>query len=95
MNELHACYSGYKIIISGTVQGVGFRYFTAVEANKLNVSGHAKNLSNGDVEVLIFGKKESLHTLLRWLEKGPKTSNVNDINVTEMVYIHKEGFLCL
>ncbi|MCP4326136.1 MAG: acylphosphatase [Psychromonas sp.] len=87
--------TGYKVIVSGLVQGVGFRYFTAKEANRLNIYGHAKNLNDGSVEVLMFGSKTQLHILLTWLENGPKTSVVDDIVVTETVYIHKESFLCL
>ena len=85
---------GYKVIVSGLVQGVGFRYFTAKEANKLNVYGHAKNLSDGSVEVLMFGQKEKLLILLKWLEIGPKTSTVDNIKVSETVYLHKNDFLC-
>lgn len=85
----------YKVIVSGLVQGVGFRYFTAKEANKLNIYGHAKNLIDGSVEVIMFGHKTQLLLLLKWLEHGPKTSIVDDINVTEIVYIHKDDFICL
>lgn len=86
---------GYRVIISGRVQGVGFRYFTAKEANKLTIYGHAKNLNNGSVEVLMFGDKAPLLTLLKWLESGPQTANVDDLKITETVYVHKEDFLCL
>jgi len=86
---------GYKVIVSGLVQGVGFRYFTAKEANKLNIYGHAKNLNDGSVEVLMFGEKAQLQLLLTWLESGPKTSTVDDIVVTETLYIHKDDFSCL
>lgn len=86
---------GYKVLVTGRVQGVGFRYFTAKEANKLTIYGHAKNLIDGSVEVKMYGEKPQLLILLKWLEKGPKTSIVDDIKVTETVYIHKEGFLCL
>ncbi|MCW8995162.1 MAG: acylphosphatase, partial [Psychromonas sp.] len=44
---------GCKVIVSGKVQCVGFRYYTSREADKLGLSGHAKNLYNGDVEVLL------------------------------------------
>jgi acylphosphatase len=86
---------GYKVIVSGVVQGVGFRYFTAKEANKLDVYGHAKNLIDGSVEVLIFGEKSKLKILLKWLEKGPKMSSVDDVNVTEVAYMNIDEFLCL
>lgn len=95
MSEVNSDKIGYTVIVSGRVQGVGFRYFTAQEAYKLTLGGHAKNLVDGSVEVQMFGHKAPLLTLLKWLEKGPKTSIVNDLKVTETVYIHKEGFLCL
>jgi acylphosphatase len=86
---------GYKVIVSGMVQGVGFRYFTAKQANELAIYGHAKNLINGSVEVLIFGERAQLQTLLKWLEKGPKTSSVDDIKVTEIAYVYTNKFLCI
>ena len=94
MNDKNSDNIGYKVIVSGIVQGVGFRYFTAKEANKLNVYGHAKNLNDGSVEVLMFGQKAQLLKLLKWLETGPKTSTVGGIKVTETVYLHKNDFLC-
>ena len=66
--------TGCKVIVSGLVQGGGFRYFTAKEANKLNIYGYAKNLNDGSVEVLMFGQQAQLRLLLKWLEIGPKTS---------------------
>ena len=86
---------GYRVIVSGRVQGVGFRYFTAKEADKLSICGYAKNLLDGSVEVLIFGSTAQLSILLKWLENGPKTSIVSAIEVTQIAYIHKEDFLCL
>ncbi|WP_022943086.1 acylphosphatase [Psychromonas hadalis] len=95
MREHKVDHIGYRAIVSGRVQGVGFRYFTAKEANKLGVYGHAKNLNNGNVEVLMFGHEAQLRVLLKWLVNGPKTSTVDDVKVTEILYIHKDGFLCL
>lgn len=85
---------GCKIIVTGKVQGVGFRYFTFKQASRLDLRGHAKNLMNGDVEVLLYGDREKIDKMLNWLEKGPETSNVNGINVTKIRYINKESFLC-
>ena len=86
---------GYKVIVSGLVQGVGFRYFTAKEANKLALSGHAKNLSDGTVEVLVYGKEAQLLLLLTWLEIGPTTASVSRINIKEVAYVHTTSFSCL
>ena len=48
------------ILISGKVQGVGFRYFTRQNAIRLGVHGYAKNLPNGKVEVVAEGDKATL-----------------------------------
>lgn len=95
MNEKNANKLGYKVVVSGVVQGVGFRYFTAKEAKKWGITGYAKNLSNGSVEVLIFGDEANTEILLKWLEKGPETSIVNELKMTEILYIHKDDFTCL
>ena len=71
----------YQIIVSGKVQGVGFRYYTHGAANKVGVAGWARNLSTGEVEVLARipeGKKSLFIELLR---KGPPASRVRDIQV--------------
>lgn len=86
---------GYKVIVSGKVQDVGFRYFTAKEAHKLTIFGHAKNLSDGTVEVRMFGQQTQLWVLLKWLEHGPNTATVDDTEVTEALYRHEKTFLCL
>ncbi|GLS91692.1 acylphosphatase [Psychromonas marina] len=92
MSEIHNKI-GYKVIVTGVVQGVGFRYFTAIEAQKHNIVGHAKNLSDGSVEVLMFGQDLQLQHLLRWLETGPKTTSVENIKIEEIAYMEKKRFL--
>ena len=84
---------GCKVIVSGIVQGVGFRYFTAQEARLYHISGHAKNLATGEVEVLMYGEREKIAKMVKWLEKGPKTSRVSGIIVTEIPYVEKQGFV--
>lgn len=86
---------GYNVIVTGLVQNVGFRYFTCKEAEKLNIAGYAKNLSNGTVEVQMFGEQEHLHCFLKWLEKGPKTAVVESIAVSKIAFRQEERFLSL
>ncbi|WP_019613402.1 acylphosphatase [Psychromonas ossibalaenae] len=86
---------GCKVMVSGMVQGVGFRYFTCREACKYGLVGHAKNLYGGEVEVLMFGNREAISKMLAWLENGPKTARVDELKVNEIPYRHKEEFLCL
>ena len=69
------------ILISGKVQGVGFRYFTRQNAMKLGVHGYAKNLPNGKVEVVAEGDKATLDEFVKILWKGPPASRVEDVKV--------------
>lgn len=87
--------AAYIAHVIGSVQGVGFRYFTAHEAIKLGISGYAKNLNDGRVEVLLVGEKSRCISMLKWLEKGPRTARVDSLNITEQVYSqidHLEDF---
>jgi acylphosphatase len=87
-------YLGYKAIVSGKVQGVGFRYFTAKKAIELAVFGYAKNLANGDVEVVMYGNDTQLNKLLEWLSIGPQMATVNSIDTTEIPFIKENKFSC-
>ncbi len=71
------------ILISGKVQGVGFRNFTRRNARTLGVSGYAKNLANGKVEVVAEADKMQLDALVALLWQGPRTSKVDDIKIEE------------
>ncbi|MFT6925601.1 MAG: acylphosphatase [Psychromonas sp.] len=84
---------GCKVIVSGTVQAVGFRYFTREQARLYNLMGHAKNLQCGDVEVVIYGPREKIAKMLKWLEIGPKTARVSGITVSEIPYRKSNDFV--
>ena len=71
------------VLISGKVQGVGFRNFTQRNARQLEIKGYAKNLANGKVEVVAEGEKLKLNTLIEKLQEGPRTSRVDDIKIEE------------
>ncbi|OBX02964.1 acylphosphatase [Gallibacterium genomosp. 3] len=66
-----------QFIIYGHVQGVGFRFFTWREAQRIGVTGWVKNQSNGSVAVLAQGTEQQLETFYHWLQQGPKTATVN------------------
>ena len=65
--------------IKGRVQGVGFRYFTAKQANSLGLSGYAKNLADGSVEVLAQGEELKLKQLISLLRLGPRSAEVSEV----------------
>lgn len=66
-------------MISGTVQGVGYRYFAQHAAAKLKVGGYVKNLRDGRVEVFVMGTQQQLRELRTVLERGPRFSNVTEV----------------
>jgi acylphosphatase len=68
-----------KFVVSGRVQGVFFRASTRTEALRLGLNGYAKNLANGDVEVVACGDSAALAALGRWLLIGPPSARVQGV----------------
>jgi acylphosphatase len=79
-------------IVSGDVQGVGFRHYTKLEARELGLAGYVRNLSGGDVEVLAEGPKHAVETLLHWLERGPPSARVERVSVREVMPSYPRRF---
>lgn len=72
------------LIISGRVQGVGFRYFTYRTAKELNIKGWVKNLQDGTVETVFTGSPESVHNMKDKLKEGPSSARVQNIEEVEL-----------
>jgi len=70
-------------VISGRVQGVGFRYFAERVANQLGIRGYVKNLSTGSVEVYAIGDENSLERLKYSLNQGPRSARVEAVEESE------------
>ena len=66
-------------LVSGTVQGVGYRRYVQRHARDLGLSGSAENLPDGRVEVVAEGPPEHLEGLLHWLRRGPPHARVADV----------------
>ncbi|WP_413111463.1 acylphosphatase [Thaumasiovibrio sp. DFM-14] len=81
-----------KFLVKGRVQGVGFRYHTAHQANKHNITGYARNLPSGDVEVLACGDEQDVRALGKWLQAGPQTSRVDSVTSEMLQRQHLAGF---
>ena len=69
------------IVISGRVQGVGFRYWLYKAAVQNNINGWVKNKTSGEVEALLIGDDAEIDNLIRLCEKGPPSSKVTKIKV--------------
>ncbi|HKV05727.1 MAG TPA: acylphosphatase [Candidatus Acidoferrales bacterium] len=65
-----------RYYVSGTVQGVGYRYFVERVGRHLQLGGYVRNLSDGRVEVYAIGPASSLAVLREELERGPSAADV-------------------
>ena len=68
-----------RFIVSGKVQGVFYRASTREQAMALGLTGYAKNLPDGRVEVLAIGSSSSIEALERWLWQGPSSAQVDQV----------------
>ena len=66
-----------RFFVSGSVQGVGFRFFAGRTATSLGVGGYVKNLFDGRVEVYAIGGAEQLEALKGALQRGPRMASVD------------------
>ena len=74
--------AAYRYLVSGRVQGVGYRYFALREAEGLGVTGFARNLPDGRVEVVAEGSDEALAAFEDRLEAGPGFASVSGLEKT-------------
>ncbi len=73
-----------QIIVSGRVQGVGFRYFAQKNARLYGVNGYVKNLYDGRVEVVAEGEGTQVEQFIEVLKQGPVFGRVENIEVTSL-----------
>ena len=69
--------------IHGIVQGVGFRYSLAVEAERLGIRGWVRNRRDGTVEATIAGDADDIRRLIDWSRRGPPAARVTRVDVSE------------
>jgi len=68
-----------RLLVSGRVQGVGFRYWAVGEARRLGLDGWVRNLADGDVEILAMGDREALGKLAEACRRGPVSARVTAV----------------
>ena len=71
------------IIVTGTVTGVGFRWWLKMEAEKRNIYGFVKNRTEDEVEALLLGHKKDVEDVVRLCRKGPTSSKVKSIKIED------------
>ena len=69
-----------RLIISGRVQGVGYRDSLRLVAQALDVTGWVRNLENGDVEAVIQGDEDAVDRIVAWCHNGPPGANVRFVD---------------
>lgn len=68
-----------RMVVSGRVQGVFFRGATADQARALGLTGYARNLDDGTVEIVAEGPRRALETLAAWARRGPRSAHVDQV----------------
>jgi acylphosphatase len=71
-----------RLRVEGVVQGVFFRQATALEANRLGVSGAVRNLPDGSVEVVAEGGRPAVEALVAFCRRGPPAARVDAVEIT-------------
>jgi acylphosphatase len=88
-----------RLLISGKVQGVGFRFHSFEKAVSLKLKGWVQNLPDGRVEMIIGGSEKAVEDMISWSKKGPPTADVKKVEVQvvtnndelEEFFIKREG----
>lgn len=81
-----------RILVSGRVQGVFYRDSCRREADRLGLSGSARNLDDGRVEVIAEGDEGAVQDLIDWCRSGPSHADVDDVEVRDTNPPRKSGF---
>jgi acylphosphatase len=73
-----------RVIVSGRVQGVGFRYAVARVARTKSVTGWVRNLPDGTVEAVLDGEPDAVDSVVRFCGAGPRGASVVGVDVSEV-----------
>ena len=71
----------YRVVVTGVVQGVGYRWACMREAERLGVGGTVRNRTDSAVEVVVEGAPSAVEQLLHWCARGPRHAEVTSIDV--------------
>ncbi len=71
------------LVITGRVQGVGFRYYMEYKARQFHVTGWVRNRRDGSVEAMIQGTPENVAAMIVRAHRGPPKASVDAVGVSE------------
>jgi len=74
-----------RLIVSGRVQGVAFRYYARDAAREVGAKGWVRNLADGRVEAVLEGDPQTVNSLVQWFHRGSPASRVEHVRVFEEV----------
>ena len=80
-----------RYLISGRVQGVGFRYFAEAAASRAGLHGWVRNLPDGRVEVSAEGEHDALEQFERQIRHGPPGARIADVDATEIPPVGRDS----
>ncbi|MHB1660663.1 MAG: acylphosphatase [bacterium] len=73
----------YRAVIKGIVQGVNFRNFTKLEAERIGVKGYVRNTHDGHVEAFFEGEEEKIKEMIASVHVGPPSCRVKEVKLYE------------
>ena len=82
-----------RVIVTGSVQGVGFRWSTRKVADKYGLAGWVRNRNDGAVEAELEGSPEAVESTIAWLHNGPPSASVSSVDVIETPAKGETGFV--
>jgi len=71
-----------RFLVTGRVQGVGFRWSAVQAAERIGVTGWVRNLPSGEVEALVAGDDDAVERMADWLRQGPPGARVDAVSAT-------------
>ena len=82
-----------RVLVSGSVQGVGFRWYCRDEAAGRSVGGFVRNLPDGRVEAAFEGDPAAVDAMVSWCRDGPSWARVSDVEVIDELPLGEKAFV--